>query len=54
MKGTASHGQKSGQKSHIICRRCGKHSYNMRKKKCAFCGYGATAKKRTYAWNKKS
>lgn len=53
-KGTASMGKRSGKKTHIRCRRCGKHSYHVKKKKCASCGYGASAKKRTYTWNKKT
>jgi len=42
-KGTASHGKKSGKRSHFRCRRCGNHSYHITKKRCASCGYGATA-----------
>lgn len=53
MKGTSSHGKKSGKKSHIRCRRCGKPSYHIRKKKCSSCGYGRSSKIRTYAWLKK-
>ena len=53
-KGTPSMGKKSGKKSHIPCKRCGKRSYHVKKKRCASCGYGATAKKRKYRWNKKN
>ena len=53
-KGTASMGRKSGKKSHIPCRRCGGHSYHVRKKRCSSCGYGATATVRKYNWNKKN
>jgi len=52
-KGTASMGMKSGKKTHILCRRCGKHAYHVRKKTCASCGYGNSAKRRTYAWQSK-
>jgi len=58
-KGTPSQGRRSGKKSHINCRRCGSHSYHIRKKKCSSCGYGGaskkagTAKLRKYTWNKK-
>jgi len=52
-KGTASMGKKSGKKTHIICRRCGRHTYHKRKKKCASCGYGKTSKVRTYKWQTK-
>ncbi|MDP7323485.1 MAG: 50S ribosomal protein L37e [Candidatus Woesearchaeota archaeon] len=51
-KGTASMGKKSGKKTHIRCRRCGKPTYHMRKKKCASCGYGASAKIRKFKWKK--
>jgi len=51
--GTASMGKKSGKRSHIKCRRCGEGAFHMRKKKCAKCGYGDTARVRKYVWNKK-
>lgn len=53
MKGTPSHGKKSGKKSHLICRRCGGHSYHKSKKVCSSCGYGASSKLRNYNWAKK-
>ena len=49
-KGTASMGKKSGKKTHIACRRCGERKYHVRKKVCSSCGYGNSAKKRTYNW----
>ena len=52
-KGTPSKGKHSKGKVHIPCRRCGKHAYHVRDKKCASCGYGATAKLRSFAWAKK-
>jgi len=52
-KGTPSHGRKSGKKTHIYCRRCGRRSYHATKKVCASCGYGGKAKKRKYAWRVK-
>ncbi|MFW6025056.1 MAG: 50S ribosomal protein L37e [Candidatus Woesearchaeota archaeon] len=52
MKGTASKGRNSGKKSHIQCRRCGNHSYHIRKKVCSSCGYGKSKKMRSYSWNK--
>jgi len=52
-KGTPSMGKKSGKKNMIRCRRCGKRTYNIRKKKCASCGYGKSAKMRNYNWQKK-
>jgi len=51
-KGTPSMGKISSKKTHIRCRRCGRHAYHVQKKKCASCGYGATAKMRTYAWHR--
>jgi len=52
-KGTASMGKKSGKTNMIQCRRCGKKTYHMRKKKCASCGFGKSAKLRSYTWQKK-
>jgi large subunit ribosomal protein L37e len=52
-KGTSSHGKKSGKKTHIRCRRCGNATYHRSKEKCSSCGYGKSAKIRTYAWMKK-
>ncbi|PKK81875.1 MAG: 50S ribosomal protein L37e [Thermoplasmata archaeon HGW-Thermoplasmata-2] len=52
VKGTASFGKKSGKKTHIKCRRCGKQTYHTQKKKCASCGFGGTAKIRHYNWAK--
>ena len=46
-------GKKSGKKSHIRCRRCGKATYHMRDSRCASCGYGVSAKMRSYGWQKK-
>ncbi len=53
-KGTASMGMK-GKRTALVqrCRRCGKRSYHVRSKKCASCGYGATAKLRRYNWQTK-
>jgi len=52
-KGTPSMGRKSGKKNMIHCRRCGKRTYHISKKKCASCGYGASARMRKYKWQKK-
>lgn len=51
-KGTPSRGKHSGKKTHISCRRCGNHSYHIRKKVCASCGFGKSAKLRNYNWAK--
>lgn len=50
-KGTASMGRFT-QPNHMRCRRCGRHAYHMQKKRCASCGFGASAKLRGYAWAK--
>lgn len=53
-KGTTSFGKRSKGKTHIRCRRCGRHSYNIRKKYCAACGFGRSKRIRRYSWaNKK-
>tara|TARA_Y100000310_G_scaffold198316_1_gene198357 strand:+ start:421 stop:585 length:165 start_codon:yes stop_codon:yes gene_type:complete len=52
-KGTASMGKKSGKKNMIHCRRCGKRTYNISNKACASCGYGKSARLRSYNWQKK-
>lgn len=52
-KGTPSKGKGSGKRTHIHCRRCGKISYHMRKKVCSSCGFGKSAKVRTYVWRTK-
>ncbi len=52
-KGTPSMGKRSRGKTHIRCRRCGRHSYNVRKKYCASCGFGRSKRLRKYKWEKK-
>ncbi|MCH8003133.1 MAG: 50S ribosomal protein L37e [Nanoarchaeota archaeon] len=52
-KGTASMGKKSGKKNMIHCRRCGLRTYHIRKHKCSSCGYGKSARLRSYNWQKK-
>ncbi len=50
-KGTASHGKRNS-KTHIMCRRCGKHSYHAAHSICASCGFGSTARRRGFTWAK--
>ena len=50
-KGTPS--KSGGGKTHIVCRRCGRHAYHVRKKRCAACGFGESKRLRTYGWNKR-
>lgn len=47
-KGTPS--KMGGKRAHTICRRCGKHAYNIQKRVCASCGFGKTSKMRKYNW----
>jgi large subunit ribosomal protein L37e len=51
-KGTSSFGKRHN-KTHTLCRRCGRSSYHIQKKTCASCGFPA-ARKRTYQWGAKS
>jgi large subunit ribosomal protein L37e len=50
-KGTPSSGKKN-RPTHVRCRRCGNHSFHVRKKRCASCGFGDSAKQRSYNWTK--
>eukprot|EP00588_Corethron_pennatum_P010885 CAMPEP_0194266230 /NCGR_PEP_ID=MMETSP0169-20130528/1201_1 /TAXON_ID=218684 /ORGANISM="Corethron pennatum, Strain L29A3" /LENGTH=90 /DNA_ID=CAMNT_0039006863 /DNA_START=169 /DNA_END=441 /DNA_ORIENTATION=+ len=51
-KGTTSFGKRHN-KTHTLCRRCGKSSYHIQKKTCSACGYPA-AKSRSYNWGEKA
>jgi large subunit ribosomal protein L37e len=51
-KGTTHFGKRGRGRTHIRCRRCGKHAYHIRHSECASCGFGNTAKIRKYAWLK--
>ena len=47
-KGTTSFGKRNN-KSHTLCRRCGKRSYHIQKGRCASCGYpSSTLRKCTF------
>ena len=48
-KGTGSFGLRHN-KSHTICRRCGRRSFHIQKKTCSACGYPA-ARIRSYNWS---
>jgi len=52
-KGTPSMGKRQ-KRSHVLCRRCGKRSYNIRLRACSKCGYGKTAKIKRYKWQTKT
>ena len=51
--GTPSQGKKN-KTVHVRCRRCGNKSYHKKKKVCASCGFGKTAKRRSYEWQSKA
>merc|ERR1712077_102629 len=51
-KGTSSFGKRRN-KTHTLCRRCGRVSLHIQKKTCASCGY-PQAKMRKYGWCKKA
>mmetsp|Transcript_102188 Transcript_102188/g.288669 ORF Transcript_102188/g.288669 Transcript_102188/m.288669 type:complete len:91 (-) Transcript_102188:12-284(-) len=52
-KGTQSFGKRH-TKTHTACRRCGKISFHKQKSVCAACGYGHSAKTRSYGWSEKA
>jgi large subunit ribosomal protein L37e len=49
-RGTPSFGKRNRSPTHIRCRRCGRHSFNVSKRRCAHCGFGETKKWRKYKW----
>ena len=51
-KGKQSFG-KMNKSVHKNCRRCGSHSYKMGTRICSSCGFGKSAKLRSYAWQNK-
>lgn len=51
-KGTGSFGLRHN-KSHTLCRRCGRRSFHIQKKTCSSCGYPA-ARIRSYNWSVKA
>lgn len=53
MKGTPSMGKRSKGKTHIRCRRCGRHAFNVAKGYCAACGFGRSKRIRRYSWSAK-
>ncbi|EFK96210.1 Ribosomal protein L37e [sediment metagenome] len=48
-KGTVAMGRKN-KKTHIICRRCGRHTYHLGRRKCAACGFGSSSKYKRFTW----
>ncbi|MCX8204377.1 MAG: 50S ribosomal protein L37e [Candidatus Nezhaarchaeota archaeon] len=53
VKGTTSFGKHGRGRTHIVCRRCGRHSFNITKRYCAACGFGRSSKLRKYSWQTK-
>lgn len=51
-KGTTSYGKRHN-KTHTLCRRCGRSSYHIQKKLCSACGF-PSAKLRKYNWSEKA
>ncbi|KAI1451218.1 ribosomal protein L37e [Annulohypoxylon moriforme] len=52
LKGTSSFGKRHN-KTHTLCRRCGRRSLHIQKHTCSSCGYPA-AKTRKYNWSEKA
>ncbi|HEX59780.1 MAG TPA: 50S ribosomal protein L37e [Methanomicrobia archaeon] len=48
-KGTPSMGKRQ-KKTHGICRRCGRRSFHISKRRCAACGFGRSRRLRRYNW----
>ncbi|KAF2089997.1 hypothetical protein K490DRAFT_62869 [Saccharata proteae CBS 121410] len=51
-KGTSSFGKRHN-KTHTLCRRCGRRSLHIQKHTCSSCGY-PSAKTRSYNWGEKA
>lgn len=43
--GTESKGKLGKKKTHGVCRRCGKNSFNLKKGYCVNCGFGKSKKR---------
>ncbi len=52
-KGTPSFGKRQ-RKSHVVCRRCGKHSYHARDGVCSACGFGRSKRIKKFSWQWKA
>jgi large subunit ribosomal protein L37e len=51
-KGTQSFGMRNN-KTHTLCRRCGRSTYHIQKKRCSACGF-PSSKIRKYNWSEKA
>ncbi|MCW1291940.1 MAG: 50S ribosomal protein L37e [Candidatus Rehaiarchaeum fermentans] len=52
--GKANQGVHNRGPRHVMCRRCGHQSYNVRYHYCSYCGYGKTSKIKHYSWKTKN
>ncbi len=52
-KGGPCFGKHGRSKTHIVCRRCGRRSFNVAKGYCAACGFGRSRRIRRYSWQNK-
>jgi large subunit ribosomal protein L37e len=50
---TSSFGKHGRHSSHIMCRRCGRRSFNAAKGICSKCGFGKASRRRSYSWQTK-
>ncbi|MCK4336072.1 MAG: 50S ribosomal protein L37e [Candidatus Aenigmarchaeota archaeon] len=48
-KGTPSFGKKQ-KKTHVLCRRCGRHSFHASGGVCSACGFGGSKKIKKFKW----
>jgi len=53
VKGTPSMGKRN-KRNHVLCRRCGKRSFHIQKKRCSSCGFGETSKIKKFSWKTKT
>ncbi|TLM97626.1 50S ribosomal protein L37e [bacterium] len=52
--GTSAMGRLHKKATHKNCRRCGRRSFNVRKKFCAACGFGISSQLRRFSWATKN
>ena len=52
-KGTPSFGKKQ-KKTHVLCRRCGRHTYHASKGFCSACGFGKSKRMKKFEWQWKT
>ncbi|MEM2094735.1 MAG: 50S ribosomal protein L37e [Candidatus Bathyarchaeia archaeon] len=52
VKGTPSRGKHMSTQV-VLCRRCGRRSFHLSKHRCSACGFGESARLRSYGWQTK-